>query len=470
MADASKTKNASSSGFTSVFVQMSAELSDAKDRELKHPAGSFWFNCLVGFFLVLNAILIGVETDGPVRSVDLIDRIGYFSGETLFAIFFLAEMLIRQHQLSWDYFLDPWNFFDYGLVVLTLTDLMSSLGGNRNAVLKLACSLRILRLLRVARVIKGLVVVNSLWALMQGMLESLKTLFWIAVVFSGITYCLAVALTTLVALDPETQEMWPEYRTYCGSVLRSFWTLVQVITLDSWAEDIARPISLTVPSALIVIFLAIIICNFGLLNLIIGTVVQRVLVMTEEKRNATTEALKDVENLVLEDIETDFRIADTSGDGELDQEEFLELLKTPSFLTKLNLLRIRFDEAESMFELIDADGSGTINDDEFKNGLAQLKGEAQGTALVNLINQAQKNSADCARYVEQLARLNERVKTLQERVESVGAVCTEELRNRNTASVRTEQVWQRAHERVELLEQFERDRLLSFPAKDFGRG
>lgn len=453
--------------FSSVFEQMSHKVPSAKDENvpLVHLANTTYFNAIAVIAIVANSILIGVETDGPVRSKDIEDRFVYFIFETLFALIFVLEMLVRQNYHGWGYFLDPWNFFDFSLVTLTLADQLSAFSGSRSPILELASSLRVFRLLRVGRLIQGFAAMNSLWALITGTIDSLKTLFWVAVLFTLLTYCLAVALTTLVALNPDVKDSWPDYAIYCGSVERSFWTLVQVITFDSWMRDVARPMAASVPVGLIVVFAAIVILNFGVLNLIIGLVVERVLALTEQKRKNLTVSMKEVEEIVLQDIEKDFALADTTGEGELDQAEFVELVKQKSFLDKLHLLNISFDEAENLFSLIDADGSGTIDVDEFREGLANLKGVAKGHDLVELINRAQKARDDCAQYAKDLEALNEYVASILVRVEKVGDVCTQELRYRNDASVRTERVWRRAHEREELLDVWERDRLLSFPER-----
>lgn len=455
-------RHMASSEFQSVFVQLNAQ--PRYDPSAKRPVSSTWrFNSAVSVCIVVNAILIGVETDGPVRSKNIEDRVGFVTLEALFAILFLVEMLIRQHEFGWDYFIDPWNYFDFSLIVLNVADFVSSLGENRSTILEVAASLRLLRLLRVVRLIQGVAVLSSLWGLIQGMLDSLKALFWIGVLFVAITYCLAIALTTLVALDPEVKAVWPDSQVYCGSVERSFWTLVQVATFDNWMRDVARPIAGSAPTGLIVVFFAVVVLSFGVLNLIIGSVVERVLAITEAKRQKIKVSLKDIEDLITSGLDSDFRAADTSGDGMLDKEEFQELLRNPAFVEKLNLLDIGYDEAERMFGLIDQGERGAIDVEEFKQGLASLKGVARGHDLVELINRAQKMKEDCELYVGRIARLNVCVDKVQARLDRLGGRCTGELRLRNDAAARTEKVWSHASQRRELLDSWERNRLLNFP-------
>ena len=41
--------------------------------------------------------------------------------------------------------------------------------------------------------------------------------------------------------------MWPQWEPYVGEVHKSMLTVIQVITFDSWATDIVRPMKAVVP-------------------------------------------------------------------------------------------------------------------------------------------------------------------------------------------------------------------------------
>jgi len=80
-------------------------------------------------------------------------------------------------------------------------------------------------------------------------------------------YIFAVTGTTLFAkASPE----------YFGSLHQSFLTLFQMVTLESWASDIMRPLLEKVPWAWIYFVLFIMMGTFVILNLFVGIIVNKV--------------------------------------------------------------------------------------------------------------------------------------------------------------------------------------------------
>merc|ERR1719502_1809787 len=193
---------------------MNAELwKDVQDRRT-HPAASPKFNIAVGMAIIFNAF---------------------------FSVGFFIEMLVRQNQLGWDYFLDPWNVFDYILVVLSCVDLAVSVSNEGSmAAVRI---IRLLRLLRIVRNIRGIRMFRELWMIIQGLLDSLRTLGWVGALLFMIVYCVAVVVTTVVGHSDHAKEHWLDSPKYFGTIYRSMWSILQIITLDSWATDIVRPMS-----------------------------------------------------------------------------------------------------------------------------------------------------------------------------------------------------------------------------------
>merc|ERR1712190_638705 len=117
-------------------------------------------------------------------------------------------------------------------------------------------------------------------------------------------------------------------------------------------------------------------------------------------------------------MEDDFKAADLDDGGELDYDEFTRLIKTQQFAFKLRLLGIQGDEADNLFELMDADNSGKVSPEEFITGLQKLKGPAKGQDLVTLICFAQKQCLRAIRFVDRLRELNDQADKIQERLDN----------------------------------------------------
>merc|ERR1719436_569140 len=140
------------------------------------------------------------------------------------------------------------------------------------------------------------------------------------------------------------------------------------------------------------------------------------------------------------------------------------LIRTESMSYKLRLLGILADEAESLFDIMDADGSGSVSPEEFITGLQKLKGVAKGQDLVQLICFAQKQCLRAVRFVERLRELNDQADIIQERLNSVGKGMTNEITDRKQASYRNEIVWQNAASREKVISKLDLNRQLEFPS------
>ncbi|CAL1163968.1 unnamed protein product, partial [Cladocopium goreaui] len=163
----------------SAFQQLHAETGVERARKRQHLGNKAWFNLLIGVMLCVNTIVIGIETDYS-RGRKLEDRLVFFIIETLFAVTFFSEVIVRMHHHGWEYAIDPWNIFDYCLVVFGWTDVLVSVTDTGSGGLRLASSLRLFRLLRVVRSIRGIKVLAGLWVVIQGLLDSYRTVLWVA--------------------------------------------------------------------------------------------------------------------------------------------------------------------------------------------------------------------------------------------------------------------------------------------------
>merc|ERR1719253_2066074 len=196
-----------------VFEQMNAELFEDVHRRRVHAASSPRFNLTVGAAIILNAIMIGVEVDYG-RGDKLEDRQMFFILDAFFSVGFFIEMLVRQNQLGWDYFLDPWNVFDYVLVVLSCVDLAVSISDEGSmAAVRI---IRLLRLLRIVRNIRDIRMFRELWMIIQGLLDSIRTMAWVALLLFMIVYCVAVLVTSIVGHSSYAKLNWKSSQQYVG--------------------------------------------------------------------------------------------------------------------------------------------------------------------------------------------------------------------------------------------------------------
>ncbi len=201
---------------------------------------------IVGIIL-LNAVTIGIETSPNLseRTHFLLSQIdGYI------LVIFALEISLKLVVYRLKFFSNAWNVFDFLIVAIALVPAAGPLS-----------ILRTLRILRTARLIKN---VPKLRLIIESLLKSIPSIGWIAVLLSMIFYVFAVIGTDLY------QEDFPQY---FGDMGKTFFTLFQIMTLESWSSGIARPMMDVLPYAYVFFIPFILLATYTTLNVFIAIVV-----------------------------------------------------------------------------------------------------------------------------------------------------------------------------------------------------
>lgn len=216
-----------------------------------------WFNRFILTLILLNALILGMET-----SATLMAQYGplLLALDKIMLAVFVLELLLRifVHRLA--FFKDPWSLFDFAVVAIALIPASGPLA--------------VLRSLRVLRVLRVLSMVPSMKRVVSALLGSLPGLASIALVLLLIYYVFAVIATKLFSAA------FPEW---FGSIGASFYTLFQVMTLESWSMGISRPVMEQFPYAWLFFVPFILVATFTMLNLFIAIIVNTMQTFTEEE-------------------------------------------------------------------------------------------------------------------------------------------------------------------------------------------
>lgn len=207
--------------------------------------------------IILNAVLLGMET-----SASLMAQYGnlILSLDKALLGVFVLELLLRIYAYRLAFFRDPWSLFDFAVVAIAL--------------LPATGQFSVLRALRVLRVLRVLTIVPSMRRVVSALLGSLPGLGSIAMVLLLIYYVFAVIATKLFGAA------FPEW---FGSIGASFYTLFQVMTLESWSMGISRPVMEQFPYAWLFFVPFILIATFTMLNLFIAIIVNTMQTFTEQE-------------------------------------------------------------------------------------------------------------------------------------------------------------------------------------------
>ncbi len=200
--------------------------------------------------ILVNAVILGLETSSAIMASWGPWLIG--ADKAILAAF-VVEIALRltAHRLS--FFRDPWNVFDFAVVAVAL--------------IPAAGSFAVLRALRVLRVLRLITLVPSMKRVVGGLLSALPGLGSVTAIMGIIFYVTAVVATRLFGAD---------FPQWFGTLGDSAFTLFQIMTLESWAMGIARPVMEVFPFAWVFFLLFILASTFTLLNLFIAVIVNAI--------------------------------------------------------------------------------------------------------------------------------------------------------------------------------------------------
>ncbi|WP_397607576.1 ion transporter [Silanimonas sp.] len=174
------------------------------------------FQRVITGVILFAAVLVGVETDKAMVAAhgDLLHAL-----DRIVLAIFCAEIVLKMVALSpkpWHYFRDPWNVFDFAIVVACLLPL-----GSQSATV-----LRLLRLLRVLRLVHAL---PRLQILVGTLLKSLPSMGYVGLFLAMHFYVYGVAAVFLFGdNDP----------VHFGSLPLAVLTLFIVVTGENWSTTL----------------------------------------------------------------------------------------------------------------------------------------------------------------------------------------------------------------------------------------
>jgi voltage-gated sodium channel len=346
--------------------------------------------------------------------------------QNVLTIGFMIEISFRLYSYKSRFFLDIWNVFDLLLVLFSMTStwLLSFFAPYASTNLYvLSSTMRLIRIMTVGRLIRVMIVFKELWIVISGFVEAIKTLFWLSILLVFILYIGAVFVTIEVGQNSEVYDPYIyvsggwDYKEYFGTVGRSMFTLFQIVTLDNWSNGIARHVMSNQPAMFLFFILFIIFTSFGVMNVVVGIIVERTLATAKQNQQRFQRTQERERTRVLNHLKEIFEYADKDGNGSLTVDEFRTAIRQPEVERKLKLIELPVADAEELFTILDHDGSGELSVDEFIGGCIRLKGNAKSKDLlavqVNIQAMAQRLETlelqfdQCVDKVNQLQNLTE---------------------------------------------------------------
>lgn len=307
--------------------------------------------------------------------------------DVFFTLIFFLELLLRLTVYRLAFFKLALNWLDFTVVLFSFMELLAASIPGSSTVLRLV---RLAKLARGLRVVRMARIMDSLHLLLKSIGASFSMLLW-SMLLLAVIQCTAGMFVGYLVMDflerasgtvPEDvrRQIYRYYGTFTYTILTMFevifanWPIpcrLLVDHVDEWF------------SLFFIIYRCVV--GFCVLNVIGAVFVQQTmkvaaddheLFMQQQTRNAEAYARK------IKDV---FTKLDTSGEGVIFMDEFVEILNTPTMSHFMTKLELESTDLLSLFKLIDVDDTGHVSLEDFMAGCQRLKGPAKSVDLALLL-------------------------------------------------------------------------------------
>lgn len=377
-----------------------------------------WFQTLVGAVILVNAVVMGLETD--------MDSPIWWWVEQAMLIFFFFELAIRFRIQKWKFFTDAdewmWNVLDLAIVVsgvvdqwlLNIFSLITRSQGGSGGFGQMMMLMRMLRLMRILRLLRLVKAVRPLFHLALGIMRALQSMFWVLVLTLVALYAFAILTTRMVGkamIVQDPDDIPAQTRVLFATVGDSMFTLFGVMNGQGW-QDI-EPLLDELPWTKPVFVVFTIYSSWALLSVMTGVVSDNMLEVRQREERKDEEVLEEREVALQKALTEIFAAADKDGSGALEKQEYLDLLGSPFHIKRLQrIANVSVKDLLAMFDWIDVDGNGEIEFEEFLKGFHWLNEPPTGKSLLKIETTVKQRTSSLARHVrhmqDEVARIRQR--------------------------------------------------------------
>jgi len=175
-------------------------------------------------------------------------------------------------------------------------------------------------------------------------------------------------------------------KEYYGSMWRSMYTMWQIVTLESWSQALVRPVIEVRPELFIFFTAWIFITTLGLLNVIVGIIVESTLAAAATDEEKQREKTKQVKEFLFKELLQIYSMFIDGIDHGITEQDFTKHYEDPAVKEKLEALDMPHDKnSKEVFKTFVPDHDGRVSLLQFVNRGTRLRGEAKAKDLVEVV-------------------------------------------------------------------------------------
>jgi len=354
---------------------------------------SFWLithtitDILVSVLILFNIIIMIYETDQRALGED-IPPWAKITNSCLLS-FYCCELTLRLYVFRSHFFISGYNCLDFAIVG---TDLIFESVGDALRHMPNVTMLRILRVLRAlrfVRAVRSLVFFRELYMIMNGFFSAMKAIIWATVLLFSVLMLWSVVAVELI--HPLVKDMVEkgefEDCDRCGrafsNTMNAMLTFTQqIVAGDEWGNT-TIPIVEKYPATVVFFAAVLVSVDLGLMNLILSVIVGKaqqahaddLKFQMQEKEETFVKLKKQLLKMCSQ--------LDEDNSGSLTLDELLSGFDSSNeFHVALQSMDVERDDISSLFDILDEDGSGHVEYDEFVDQLHKMKTQDAHVVLV----------------------------------------------------------------------------------------
>jgi len=363
--------------------------------------------------IMLNAVIIGMETDFP-------DKFSWDIVENIFLVFFTAELAIRMYCLGLYKFFNfrnnpdiAWNIFDFLLVSMGVLSLgLHFVAGSSDLLARNATLFRIIRLLRILRVLRIIRIVRflkQLYLLAYGFIEGTMAVIWVTILASFMLYICAVILVRAYGRNTSEDDPFHDFFVaHFGSIPMTMFALFELIT----APDLQpyREAMFANPPLILFLVIFIILGSFGINGLLVALINESILEKNQARIEADRMDREAKRKTMQQRCGELFDELDVNRNRVLQRDEIRQVTEQIAELLESYGVNFQRTDIDQMFYVMDYSDTGIIERSEFIQGVVGLCDQIRPMSIMELHYQVSK----CVGNIDQTdVKVDQLVKTME---------------------------------------------------------
>lgn len=368
---------------------------------IQHLVAHPGFEMFWAFVVLSNAVVLGIDVEVglnanyPARPPEL------FAIQIAYTVLFALELTLRILGRGFSVFCAEgcgWIWLDTLIVVISIWESAVEIAGESSGSLASVTSLKSFRLVRLTRLLRTVQFIRifrfimALRTLVTSIFSTLKALSWALILLFLIMYVFAILFTQSVndyVRDPDVAPLSDELLMACdkyyGSMQDTVLTLFMSIAGGlSWVEAFAPLRAISAWWAVCYLFY-ICFTYFAVLNVVTAVFCQSAIESAQSDHFNMVQSMLENKEVHLRKIKALFSELGAEDTGLITFAMFEEKIDAPEVRVYFESLGLDVDDAWGFFKLLDSDGGGSVEIEEFFLGCLRFRGQARSMDVGKLI-------------------------------------------------------------------------------------